>query len=187
MDSQKDDVENSGKNSMYLPKLVNVAHFRSKHFEPVLLHFTAKQWVESLEKMREISKRASNFKQFSEHATFEAVPMPGERGAMIIGSRRPCPQGTIWSAMRVLSTGDKGYIPDPENTEMIQPACLEVPDRDDSAQLPPQPPQCYLVFRLGVGGLRLTCVKTSCPFSCFPGATTPLPDGRVLIGCGCYR
>jgi hypothetical protein len=37
MNSQKDDIENTGKNSMHLPKLVNVAHFRSKHFEPVLL------------------------------------------------------------------------------------------------------------------------------------------------------
>jgi hypothetical protein len=57
MDLQKHAVENTGKNSMYLPKLVNVAHFRSKHFEPVLLHFTAKQWAESFEKVREISKR----------------------------------------------------------------------------------------------------------------------------------
>ena len=56
-------------------KIVNVMHFQSKQHEPVLLHFTSKQWAQAIEGVKPIT----DVKGVS--TDFEAVPMPGQKGA----------------------------------------------------------------------------------------------------------
>jgi hypothetical protein len=146
--------------------IIRPSMFRKAISGKVLLHLTAVEWDEAIKKGKQVPKLAP------EHATFEAVPLPGGDGDMLVGVK--CPRGTI-STMR----------PNPDDITIINPECLSVPGPFPKGADPP----CTLRVKTvasgpaSAGGTEFFCQPSGCHGNCVLEWTKQ--NGSYVLGCTC--
>lgn len=161
-----------------LPTITNIADYRATATGPVLLHFTKEQWKAALKN----GKRVESL--LSKHVTFEAVPMPGRDGDMLV-SQRGCPKGYS-SVLRFIPAGSpNGLTPEPNAYDTLQPQCI--PENGGGGERPRPYPftGCQMVVNLPRQSFRppFSCASTTCQLGC---VLRFVRDGRFFqAGCVC--